>query len=209
MSGFDWIAPVYGPLETLVAGNILQRARAAHLDVLGGRRAILSAGEGHGRFAALFATAHPDSRLTCVETSAKMIEHAKRRAGGRGNIEWVHASLPEWQPRPGAYDAIVTCFFLDCFGEQSLPGIVDTLARGATRDAIWVNVDFSVPRGGLVRWRARICLALMHAFFRVGCGIDARRLQPVAPELARHGFRRIDAKSFNFGFVTSTFWRRD
>ena len=209
MSGFDWIAPYYSPLEVFVAGTILQRARAAHLDALAGRQAVLSAGEGHGRFAALFARAHPNARLTCVEASGPMIEQARRRTGDRPNLEWIQATLPEWQPRTGAHDAIVTCFFLDCFGPATLPRVVDVLARGASRDALWLHVDFSVPARGFSRWRARACLLLMHAFFRAGCGIDARRLEAVAPELARHGFKRVDARSFNHGFVTSTLWRRD
>jgi ubiquinone/menaquinone biosynthesis C-methylase UbiE len=208
MSGFDWIAPFYGRIEFATAGTILQRARAAHIERLAGRKSVLSAGEGHGRFAALFSTVHPRTSLTCVEASDRMIAAARRQTGDPANIEWIHASLPGWQPAPGAFDAIVTCFFLDCFGEESLPAVVDSLARSATRDALWLHVDFSIPPRGVVRWRARTCLALMHAFFRVGCGIDAKRLQPVAPELARHGFTRVDSKTFNFGFVTSTLWRR-
>lgn len=208
MSGFDWIAPIYGPVEVVVAGTILQRARAAHLGALKDRRSILSAGEGHGRFAALCNAAHPDTRLTCVEASKRMISAAKRHTGDPPNIEWIPASIPEWRPAPGAHDAIVTCFFLDCFGPESLGRVVDSLASGASRDAIWINVDFSVPPRGIIRWRARACLWLMHTFFRSACGIKARQLAPVAPELKRHGFERVDAKSFNFGFVTSTLWQR-
>ena len=49
---FDALAPHYDWMEALLAGRRLERARAAQLDALAGRRRVLSAGEGHGRFAA-------------------------------------------------------------------------------------------------------------------------------------------------------------
>jgi len=49
---FDRLAPHYDWLEALTAGGLLQRVRTACLGELAGRRRILSAGEGHGRFAA-------------------------------------------------------------------------------------------------------------------------------------------------------------
>ena len=208
MSGFDRIARFYDPLERIAAGSILQQARTAHVDALAGRRSILSAGEGHGRFAALCAAAHPESRLTCVEASGLMIARARRRTGESANIEWIHAALPAWLPRHGAHDALVTCFFLDCFGPGLMPSVVDVLAGGASGRALWLNVDFAIPSHGIARWRASACLTLMHAFFRAACGIDARRLEPVAPHFARHGFRLVDEKHFSAGLVKSTLWHR-
>lgn len=208
MSGFDRIARFYDPLETVLAGGILERARRAHLGALEGRRSILSAGEGHGRFAALCSAAHPTARITCVDASGSMLERARHRVGDRANVAWVHAVLPDWRPAAAAHDAIVTCFFLDCFGPESLPAVVDSLAQGATRDAVWIDVDFSVPPRGFARWRARACLALMYAVFRRTCGIAARRIAPAGPELARHGFAPAATKHFNLGLVSSTLWRR-
>jgi cyclopropane fatty-acyl-phospholipid synthase-like methyltransferase len=208
MSDFDWIAAIYGPLEIIIAGRILQRARAAHIDALAGRQSVLSAGEGHGRFAALCARAHPDAQITCVDASEAMLAQARRRTGASGNVRWIHAALPGWRPEADAHDAIVTCFFLDCFGPATLPAVIDSLAHGASRNAIWLHVDFELPPRGVARLRARACLALMHAFFRIGCGIDSRQLEPVAPHFARHGFKRADAKSFNLGLITSTLWSR-
>jgi len=208
MSGFDRIARIYDPLERAVAGSILQRARAVHLPMLAGRRSILSAGEGHGRFAALCAATHPDVQLTCVEASGPMIARARQRTSGSPKIEWIHTTLPSWRPQPGAHDAIVTCFFLDCFGPGSIAAVVDGLASGAVGDALWLNVDFAIPPGGLARWRARACLAVMHAFFRATCGIEARRLEPVEPHFGRHGFKLVDEKPFNAGLVKSTLWHR-
>jgi len=209
MSGFDGIAPFYGTMEQLLAGGILQRARAAHLGSLTGCRSILSAGEGHGRFAALCTAAHTETLLTCVDASAPMLAHGRRKVAPGAKVDWVHAALPEWRPRAGAHDAIVTCFFLDCFGPEELDVVVDSLAHGASRDAIWINVDFSIPLRGFPRWRARGCLWLMYAFFRRVCRLEARTLAPVAPALGRHGFSPASTKRFNLGLVESTLWRRN
>jgi ubiquinone/menaquinone biosynthesis C-methylase UbiE len=209
---FDWLAPVYDSMEVVTAGRLLQRVRTASLDALAGRRRILSVGEGHGRFAASCAQSFPDAELTCVEASGAMLSRARRRVanikGARARVNWVQAKLPAWRPPAAAFDAIVTCFFLDCFPPEELAAIVATLAHAATANAAWLIADFTVPARGIVRWRAQAIHAIMYTFFRFTTDIRARRLTPPDSFLAAQGFSLARRQTFDWGLLRADLWRR-
>ncbi len=207
---FNRLAPHYDWLEALTAGDRLQRARTAWLEALDGRSRILSAGEGHGRFAAACATRFPAAELTCVEASAKMLARARRRAPPTppANIRWHHADLLEWTPS-GRYDAIVTCFFLDCFPPAPLAAVIAKLAACASPNAVWLDVDFALPVSGPARWRARAVHALMYAFFRAAVALPAQRQTEPDDLLNARGFQLEGRQEFEWGLVRADLWRRE
>jgi ubiquinone/menaquinone biosynthesis C-methylase UbiE len=206
---FDLLAPHYDWMEALTAGQRLQQARIVWLDELRGCRRILSVGEGHGRFAAACAEKFPEAELTCLEGSPKMLKRARARlANSPAKINWVGTDFFAWSPQ-GKYDAIVTCFFLDCFTPQQLAEVIDKLAACAAPNAPWLVVDFSVPASGLARWRAQAVHALMYAFFRVATALPARR-QTAPDELLRaNGFQLEGRREFEWGLLRADLWRRD
>ena len=205
---FDRLAAHYDWMETLTAGGRLQRMRTHWLGELAGRKRILSVGEGHGRFAAACLARYPDAELTCVEASPAMLAVARARVGGlAGKVNWVGGDILAWQP-DGTYDAIVTCFFLDCFPPETLAAVVAKLAAGAAPDAVWINCDFNVPARGWAHWRARAVHALMYGFFRVVVGLPARRLTPPDAELERQGFERAGRVEADWGLLRAEVWRK-
>lgn len=205
---FDRLAPHYDWLEAMTAGGRLQRMRTHWLDALAGRRRVLSVGEGHGRFAAAFLARFPDAELTCVEASPKMLQRARRRAGGAGDrVRWVQRDCLEWRAAE-RFDAIVTCFFLDCFPPDVLATVVAHLAGLAEPDAAWLVADFAMPGSGLARARAKAVHALMYGFFRVGVGLPAARHTPPDGELRRHGFELAGRAEAEWGLLRSELWRR-
>ena len=205
---FDLLAPHYDWLEGLTAGGRLQQARTVWLDELDGRRRILSAGEGHGRFVEACATQFPDAEIACIEASSRMLEQAKRRLWDAGaNVHWHCDDVCDWKPE-GKYDAVVTCFFLDCFPPETLAEVVAKLAACATEDALWLVVDFAIPPQGLARWRARAVHALMYAFFRRVVALPARRLTPPDDLLRAHGFALAGRREIDWGLIRADLWRR-
>lgn len=205
---FDRLAPHYDWMETLSAGRRLQRARTTWLNELHGRRRILSAGEGHGRFTAACAARFPGSEITCVEASPRMVARAQARAHGLpAGIRWHCRDVFDWKPE-GKYDAIVTCFFLDCFPPDNLAMVVAKLAACATEDALWLVVDFAIPPRGLARWRACAVHALMYAFFRRVAALPARRLTPPDDLLRAQGFQLLQRREFDWGLLRADLWRR-
>ncbi len=209
---FDRLAPHYDWMEAVTSGGLLQRVRTAWLDELEDCRDILSAGEGHGRFAAACAARFPEVRLTCVEASAKMLAKARKRCGRVpppcASINWIQAALPRWAPPGAAFDAIATCFFLDCFDARSLERVVASLARAAKPRARWLVADFALPPRGPKRWRARGIHAAMYAFFRVAARLPARRWTPPDTLLRAHGFRLAKRREFDWGLLRAEMWER-
>ncbi len=206
---FDHLAPWYPALERLSAGDLLQRARVAFLGELAGCRRILSVGEGHGRFAQACLSRFPLAELSCVEASAGMREQASRRLGAAGQRVIWHAADVRTAKLDGPYDALVTCFFLDCFTPSGLDEVVDLLAAAASPSAVWLVADFSLPpQRGITRLRARTAHALMYAFFALTTSLSARRLTPPDAALERNGFRRVGREHFDWGLLQADCWRR-
>ena len=205
---FDRLAPYYDWMETLLAGVRLQSARMAWLSELRGRPRILSVGEGHGKFAAACHTRFPEAELTCVEASPGMLACAQRRLGpDAARVNWHCGDFLAWNA-DGPYDAIVTCFFLDCFPPDTLAAVVGKLARCAAPSAVWLVVDFALPPRGPARWRARAVHWLMYAFFRQIVRLPARGFTPPDHLLVSHGFQLACRKEFDWGLVRADVWLR-
>ncbi|MGE3511257.1 MAG: class I SAM-dependent methyltransferase [Vicinamibacterales bacterium] len=206
---FDRLASWYGALEAIAAGPLMQRARTHWLDALAGHHCVLSVGEGHGRFAAAFLRRFPDARLTCVDASAAMIRRARGRTASAGRaITWVMATLPPWRPPAGSFDAVVTCFVLDCFPPETLREVVGALSNGAAHRASWLVVDFAIPDRGWVRLRARVIVATLYFFFRLTARIPARQLTEPDALLRAAGFERVARREFSWGLIRADLWRR-
>lgn len=210
--GFDVLAPHYSWMEKILAGPRLQRCRTTWLDELAGCERILIAGPGHGPVLRELLARNPRARVTCVDASAGMLavaEQRARRAGlDRARLTFVQAALPAWSPAAGAYDAIVTNFFLDCFPPEELPAVVRVLARGAAPAARWVVSDFTVPPRGLARRRAQLVHALMYAFFRIVTGLRARRVTAPDGLLAAQGFALAGRRTSEWGLLHADLWAR-
>jgi len=204
---FDRLAPHYDWMEAVLAGGTLQRMRTAWLDRLSGCRRILSVGEGHGRFAAACAARFPSTELTVLDASPAMLARARQRIPPTARVHWVTSELGAWEPRE-RYDAIVTCFFLDCFPPDQLAAAIARLAAAAEDDAIWLVSDFAVPERGLARWRARAIHAAMYGFFRVATRLPARRLTAPDDLLAAHGFSLQGRRESDWGLLRADYWSR-
>jgi ubiquinone/menaquinone biosynthesis C-methylase UbiE len=212
---FNRLAPWYDLMEDILAGSLLEKARAALLDELDGCRSVLSVGEGHGRFAAMYARRFPAGTLVCVEESARMIRQAQQRlhAIGRSGrpvarVVWNHATVEAWQPPPQKFAGVVTCFFLDCFTADGLAAIVEKLSRRAEKDARWIIVDFALPARGPRRVRAQAIHQIMYTFFRAAVSLPARRLTPPDSLLLLHGFHRARKVTFSWGLLSAELWVR-
>lgn len=204
---FDRVAPHYRWLETIVFGNQLQRARVAFLKEIETPRRVLMVGEGNGRFLAEFVRAYPAAAVDCIEASAGMIALARKRAKD-AQVRFIHSDLSEIDLQAAHYDLIVTHFFLDCFDQETLPFVLGKLAGAATLDARWLVADFHPLLHGWRRWRAQALIVIMYLFFRVGTGIEARRLVDYHLLLELHGFARSREFLAPNEMIRSELWKR-
>jgi SAM-dependent methyltransferase len=209
-SGFDRLAHGYRALEFLAFGRDLERARFAHLGRLAACRDILLLGEGDGRCAARLAALAPGARIVCVDSSPAMIERASRRIAGSdaSRVSFLCADARSFAPGAGAFDAVATFFFLDCFGAADAEIVVARAGSGLRPGATWLFADFVLPPRGAARLRARAWLAVLYAFFRASAGLRAAALPPSEDILARAGWSRSACRDFQGGLVRSAVYVR-
>lgn len=203
---FDHLAPHYRWLERLLAGDVLQRARVAHLAALDQAENILLVGEGPGRFLQALRARRPAVPITVVDASVKMLEAAQ--AVGSGKTTFIQADLIR-DPLPASkWDAIVSHCFLDCFAPPTLDDVVARLAAATTAQATWLITDFALPPSGWQRQRARVAHALMYRTFRIATRLEAKRWTDPSANLIENGFQLAGRTAFSHGLIQADHWER-
>lgn len=209
---FDAIAPHYRWMEFILAGEKLQRCRTRFLDEIPAPRHILLLGEGHGRCLIECCCRFPDTSITYVDASAKMLAQASRRLERCGigirQVEFIHADALEWQPLPRTFDLIITNFFFDCFRADQLEQIISRISAAATPDTNWLIADFQTPTHGVKRIRAQLILRVMYAFFRAVTRLPAKQLTPPDSFLMNAGFRLHRRINTDWDLLHCDWWQR-
>ncbi len=207
----DRLARWYRWLEYAVFGRELERRREYFLPTLGETRRALLLGDGDGRFSAALLRRHPLIRLESVDNSAEMLRLARQRVladGNSGRMTYQLLDAREWQPGGSRYDLIATHFFLDCFTTDDLAPLIARVASAATPDARWIVSEFRQPDAGLAAWRAKIWIRGLYWLFGITTSLTVRRLPDYAALLEKHGFRREERNTSQWGLLVSEHWRR-
>ena len=219
--GYDRLAPIYQATEWLVFGKQLQRAREALLDELPPWDRLLIFGDGTGRLLARLgiqglnlvkqsSAQNGVANITSVDHSSAMLNQQRSRMGVLGvadSVEFIQADARGFRPVPGAYDVVVTPFFLDCFTaaelEINLPHWLSALRQGG----LLYHVDFIVPRLARQRPRAAVLLWSMHMFFSWQTGLVNRRLVALQPLLEHCGMRKVAERVGGQGMLATQLWQ--
>ena len=210
---FDRLAAHYHWMEKLFAGGLMQRCRTTFLSRTKNCRRALLVGEGTGKFLVESLRFSPQIQITCVEHCGGMIEQTRQRLSAEkldcSRIQFQQMDVLDWIPPSEKFDLLVTNFFLDCFRAEQLQKLVPLLAESTTADAVWLLADFRLPESGWRRWRTKIILAMLYAFFKLTTALSANWLTPPDNFLRNEGFKLVDRRFASFGFAHSDFWRRN
>ena len=185
LNQFDPLARPYRWLEYLVFQKSLEQCRFALLPALAGCRRVLTIGEGDGRFVAELVRRYPEIEVDCLESSQDAVC---------------------WDYPVAEYDAVVTCFFLDCFRETTLADWVPRVQRALRPAGCWAVAEFCEGRSGWRRWRSQFWLGIMYAFFRRLTSLEAKCLPNWKRLLTETGGRVQEEGTIHGGLLEWSTW---
>src|SRR5262249_8649366 len=141
-----------------------------------------------------------------VESSAKMIALAQKRVAPSERVRFFcgDANSPSLVESLAAYDAVVTCFFLDCFTEGALRGFLERITPRLLPGAIWLVSEFEIPPVGWRRWHAQAWIWVMYRFFHLTTGLKPLDLPPIDRLLTEFGMHRADARRWWFDMIVAS-----
>lgn len=199
----------YRWIEYAAFGRALERQRFAHLDRLSGRRRILILGEGDGRALERLLAVAPEARIDVVDVSPEMIGLARHRNRDPDRVAFFcrDARTTDWPS--GDYDAIVTQFFLDCFGEAEARELIGRLARAMVPNGVWLISEFTIPARGWQRLHARLWVHAMYRFFGFVTGLQTRSLPPIETLMQDAGLTCHEQQIRRAGMITSEVWKHE
>lgn len=204
----DRLARWYRWIEYCAFGRQLERSRFRLLDRITGAEHLLILGEGDGRTLVRVLEAAPGACIDVVEMSPRMIALARQRIADSSRVRFLCEDarlvrLPEQH-----YDALITCYFLDCFAEDDVAALAASLARALKPGAPWLVAEFTIPEKGWHRWHASAWIWVMYRFFRVATGLRVQALAPFAKILQASGLTRIESHRAFAGMIVAELWRK-
>jgi ubiquinone/menaquinone biosynthesis C-methylase UbiE len=201
---FDNLARSYEWLERLLFGRALEQARFVHLESLGDAQSVLILGEGDGRFLQRLSSLAPTCTIDVVDKSGAMIERAKRRTKSQQQVRFHQLDAREFRPAR-RYDAIVTCFFLDCFEAPVVDAIVEQLGAALSPGGHWLYTDFLENQG---RLKNRAWLWTLYSAFGLVTDIESQTLADPRTAFTRVGLELMSVQRFASELLVSELWRK-
>ena len=168
--GFDRLSGCYDFLTKLVFGKAMRKAQIAFIEKIGDGKHWLILGGGTGWILEEIFSLHPNTRITYVEASQKMINKAKKRIL-KGDVQYILGTI-EQLPTNQSYDGVTTSFFWDMFSTSRALKMKALIDQQLKNKAIWLLTDFKNSN----IWWQRGLLKGMYCFFRATCHIEAFEL---------------------------------
>jgi len=192
-SNFNFVAPFYDLLVSIVFKRSLQIAQQFYLHKINPKDKVLIIGGGTGQIL----TWLPDCEVTYLELSKAMIVRAKKK----GQAHFIQADFLAY-PSDQTFDWIICPFFLDCFDEENLKKVLSKIHAHLGSTGQLMVTDFQ-DNG---RWTFRIKLWTMLLFFRLVALLKTKELPPINQCIQQNGFDHIESKLFSKGSFFSAIY---
>ncbi|GAB3967163.1 hypothetical protein GCM10028806_08990 [Spirosoma terrae] len=204
---FDWVAPIYDLLSSLVFGRKLQDAQTAFLSDIPDGASVLVVGGGTGQTLEKLSQLARPKHILFLDSSARMVSLATERMLNTpifASIEFRVGDVMTLESPP-SFDVVLTPFLLDLFNEATLrQQLIPTVLSVLKSDGLWLVTDF-------VRtpvWWQKALLWIMICFFRLTAGIGIKQLANWQQELSLAGLLRKRQASAVDGMVSTEVWQR-
>ena len=156
---YDRLAKHYDFLSRLVFFKSQVRAQTKQLIYIKNCKSLLIVGDGTGWILKDLNVFTKTINITFVETSAKMIELAKK-VNTHHQIEFIHQDIEEYNTTL-KFDSVLTPFLFDNFDESKAKNVFVHINRMLLEKAFWLYTDFRLDG----KWWKILLLKSMHLFF--------------------------------------------
>ena len=198
--GFDAIAFAYDTLTRIVFGRAIAKSQLQYLKLLGERSHVLVLGGGTGWWMNDFLQANPNTRITFIDASQKMIRIAESGLHVKDRVDFIngtHQNVPNKK-----YDAVVLFYFLDLFTNEELPQLTQLINNKITIGGLWLVSDFVNHRP----WHNAL-LKIMYIFFKGVAGLKTQSLPEWQVHLRNQGLIQSEHTTFYNGFIYSSVYK--
>lgn len=207
------IARVYRWLEYAAFGGALQRSRETFVDRLASARSIAVFGGGDGRCFEVILRQCPSAQIDAFDIDPVMIAFARRRADAiaPGRVRFQQADARSVELPSQHYDAVITQYFLDCFPAAELTRLVARIEASLKPGARWLFADFAIPpadASALLRWRARVTIAILCWFFRWQVKHPLDHLPPMEEILRARGWAPLTVRERSGRMVRTVLFQK-
>jgi len=194
----------YDRASKLVYGRALVRAQVYLLRSIPAQSKILIVGGGTGWILEEIAKIHPSGlKITYVEVAPKMMALSKKRKPDDNRVDFINDAV-ENVALQNDYDVVITPFLFDNFTEENFKQIFAHIHKALKPNGLWLNTDFQQTG----KWWQRILLKSMFIFFRIICGIEAKKLPAIQAAFDEYGYLVAEQKSFFGDFILSTVYQK-
>jgi len=199
--GFDSIAFCYDFFKKLVFGKSLKRAEAHLLQKDQTVKHCLVIGAGSGDILNILMIQYPNSRITCVDFSHKMIEKAKVKTEHLDGIRFVCDNLINYE-MDRRYEVIVLPYVLSCIRDSYFKQISEKIMSAAYENSIIYFTDFVINTRSLgYRWLSISLMKILYLFFNLTCNLGLWRYPNYTKLFVKTRFKLISESSFYFNNV--------
>ena len=164
------LSGIYDHLTSLVFLGKMKKAKLHFLDKITADQRVLIIGGGTALELEYLQRKYPGLSIDYLEASASMIRKASKRVKGESNnIKFLHQKeLPETR-----YDAVISSFFLDLFGQQEMEEKARQIINRLQPGGCWILTDFEIQENS--SWQATLT-RLMYLFFSLFTGLKTKDL---------------------------------
>jgi ubiquinone/menaquinone biosynthesis C-methylase UbiE len=193
----------YDRLSGLVYGKALVNAQTWLLPFIPAGSTILIVGGGTGRILEEIGKTRSGLDITYVEIAANMMRLSKKKEPGNNTVIFINEAIENVSPGK-IFDVVITPFLFDNFTEQNLQKIFGHIHEALKPKGLWLNTDFQLTG----KWRQGILLKSMFLFFRLVCGIEAKKLPDISGCFLKYGYTVIESDTLLGNFILSTVYKK-
>lgn len=201
---YDPIARYYDRLNRLLLGRSVADVQTLLCGLIPAGAKVLLVGGGSGWILEAIAKIHPSGlEIKYADASGKMIALARKRVCGTNAVHYIHAAIQDVR-LDGQYDVVFTPFLFDNFGDATAVEVFACLHETLQPGGLWLYCDFTPTER---HWQHGL-LRLMYLFFRLLCGIEARKLPDMDGLFGKYAYQPEQQNTLMQGFITGTAYRR-